>query len=409
MEAAKQTSITNSGANPETHSSDAGGLTATGARWRRTGLTVVMLAIAAAVMEAGAFVASGFLARMGLMYDPIPVTNYASYQSKRDPVLGWLGSERLATDPELDPSGARITEAWPWTESSDGANCVAAFGDSYTWGGETVPAKAYPNVLAGILECRVANFGVEGYGTDQALLRFEKIEPAGRVVVLGHYTENIIRNVNQARDFLSHTVYGLKPRFTLTDGVLTLTPLPDLNESDYRELQHDPRSVLANDYFVPGGPSGVVAREFPWTLSVLRNLRHFKIRSLISGRPVHGEFYDPAHESEGLQVTAAIMQRFADVARTRDQAPLVVIIPDRSDIEWYRQNGSVIHASLATELERRGIAFVSATERLSDYLGDRDPATLYTRDGDGHLTPEGYSALARALAPVVKNLLNNTR
>jgi hypothetical protein len=79
--------------------------------------------------------------------------------------------------------------------------------------------------LAARLNCRVGNFGVGGYGTDQALLRFmhNPSDPSS-VAVLGIFADNIQRNVNRVRYFL---VGGdpllIKPRFVLDDdGTLRL-------------------------------------------------------------------------------------------------------------------------------------------------------------------------------------------
>ena len=68
-------------------------------------------------------------------------------------------------------------------------------------GVEVAAEDSYPNLLARELGCRVNNFGVGGYGTDQAFLRYRQLaEDSPRFVVLGHYSEDIVRNVNQLRD-----------------------------------------------------------------------------------------------------------------------------------------------------------------------------------------------------------------
>jgi len=64
------------------------------------------------------------------------------------------------------------------------------YGDSFTEGSGVDPEHAWSNVLSQLLHCRVANFGVSGYGTDQAYMRFlnNQRDPA-RVVVLGFLSE----------------------------------------------------------------------------------------------------------------------------------------------------------------------------------------------------------------------------
>ena len=65
-------------------------------------------------------------------------------------------------------TGARFSPAYP----EPGNECVTLYGDSFTYGVGVREEYAWGNTLAERLRCRVGNFGVGGYGTDQALLRF---------------------------------------------------------------------------------------------------------------------------------------------------------------------------------------------------------------------------------------------
>jgi hypothetical protein len=48
----------------------------------------------------------------------------------------------------------------------------------------------------------VSDYGVSGYGADQAYLRFRRVPDEAPVVILGIFGEGVIRNVNQYRGFL---------------------------------------------------------------------------------------------------------------------------------------------------------------------------------------------------------------
>jgi hypothetical protein len=358
----------------------------------------VLFLIVGAVLEGLAFVACKVLAHMELIYDPAPVTNYAAYLADRDPVLGWPAPSTRGHG-EVDTSGSRVVPAFPDAATK---SCVAIFGDSFTWGDEVSPEDAYGNVLARALGCRVANFGVGGYGTDQALLRYEQVKPDAQVVVLGFFPDDIIRNVNQDRGFLGNKSLGLKPRFLYRDGALVLVPLPTLTEEQYDHIGRDADSLLPYDYFRPGGPSGLVALRFPFMLSALRTLRHYRIKAALHHRPSYADFFRSDHPSGALQVTAAIIKRFVATARSRGQTPLVLFIPDVKDIEWLRAHGTLPYQPLVDTLAAAAVPVVSAAETINQYLDKRAPCSLYFACSGRHFRPEGYRELAKVVERTIR-------
>jgi hypothetical protein len=96
----------------------------------------------------------------------------------------------------------------------------------------------------------VANYGVEGYGTDQAYLRFQiNKEDKSRIIILGFLTENIIRNVNQYRRPRQGDKFTLKTRFILSnDGKLELISLPNLTYEEFLDWINNPESYFEYEY-----------------------------------------------------------------------------------------------------------------------------------------------------------------
>jgi hypothetical protein len=157
-----------------------------------------------------------------ILYFPPQVTEarYARILTIRDPILGWGWPPSRVHD-HLDSTGARFSPAYP----EPGNECVTLYGDSFTYGVGVREEYAWGNTLAERLRCRVGNFGVGGYGTDQALLRFmHNPNDPSSVAVLGIYADNIQRNVNRVRYFLAGgDPLLIKPRFVLgDDGALKL-------------------------------------------------------------------------------------------------------------------------------------------------------------------------------------------
>jgi hypothetical protein len=353
---------------------------------------VVALGVALAI-ELSALAAGRLLARRGFVYAPAELSLYEEFLRLRDPLLGWPAPSAIGTG-EVDRSGSRLVPRY--ADPARHPSCVALFGDSFTWGDEVAPADSYANALSGLLGCRVANYGVPGYGTDQAYLRFrDRIRDGAKVAVLAHWSEDIIRNVNQFRGFISAKGIALKPRFTVDgDGRLVLVPIPELGLREFAEIDRR-RELLPHEYFHPGGPSGVTALRFPYSASLLHLARHHRLRARLRGDPAWAEFYDPAHPSGALQVTLAILRDFVRVARERGQEPVVLVLPDVRDLQELRESGRLAYAPLLEGLARSGIEAPDAARRLLELLAGRDPCVLFTRCPGGHLNPEGHALVAR--------------
>lgn len=368
-------------------------MTSAAASFARTLLKVLTLvSIVGLSVEMMSFAAGRFLPRLFLLYDPPQVENYATYLRDRDPVVGWPWRTSIGHG-EIDSGGSRVVPEFPDPATP---SCAALFGDSFTWGVEVSPEHAYGNVLARLMRCRVANYGVGGYGTDQAYLRYASvINDKAPIVILGHYSDNIVRNINQERGFLTNQSLGLKPRFVLEAGKLKLIPLPSLTEADYLSLRSRAQQLLPYDYFAPGGPSGIRSFGFPYTLSALGAVQHYRVQASLRRQPSYAQFYDPEHPARALQITEAIIKTFASEARTRGQKLMVLLIPDEKDLHWYRAHGALPYGNFANRLRSADIIVLEAAERFNNELGSRDPCELFTRCGGmSHYTADGYKRLA---------------
>lgn len=196
---------------------------------------------------------------------------FSSYRQRRDNRLGWPAPSDYGTG-LLDPSGARVQPAFP----SPGQACVSVYGNSFAFGAEVSDAEAWTNQLALRLGCRVANYGVGGYGTDQAFIRFiVNSEDESKTVILTVFPHNFLRNVNQFRHFITGraSYFGFKPRFVFSqDGTLTEVPMPVIDYENYLEVFQNPSKHLNHDFFAPGSDFAPVSYKFPYTLRVVQLL-----------------------------------------------------------------------------------------------------------------------------------------
>jgi len=315
--------------------------------------------------------------------DSLSEKGFQEYLSERDNLLGWpspggFGGKRR------DPSGSRWIPAFP----ESGREAVSVYGDSYAYGSDVSHEKAWSNVLSLKLDARVANYGVGGYGTDQAFLRFrENHADRAKIVILTIFPDNLKRNVNQHRYFLApgkESVFGLKPRFALSGQELKLVRIPDLT---YGELEHSfrrPEIYFTHEFFTPGSSSGPVTWNFPYSLSVLRALNSPQVRSRLSGAPGWRDFFLEGHASEALSTTAAIIQAFDGLAEERGKHALTVVFPSKTSLEAFRESGRLYSRPLLERLEESNITAIDLTESFSTYLMTRNYEELQVQKSVGH-------------------------
>jgi len=354
----------------------------------------ITLVVVLGLLEVVSYLGCLYLQQKGVIYRPRRYEAYASYLASRDATLGWPAPGKFGHDGVHDATGSRLVPAFP--DPTLHPSAVSLYGDSFTFGSEVDPEHSWANVLSTKIDARVANYGVPGYGSDQALLRFlGNRSDAAPVVFLNHLSENIMRNVNQYR----HLLYPgegveFKPRFIIGEGGSLLTiPLPDFPQAQYPEVVRDPGRYLAHEYFLPGGSSGIQALRFPYTWTALRAFGNFHVVAELRGLPWWLEFYERDHPSDALSVTAAVLARFHEAVLQRGRTPIVAVIPAGPDLLIFREHGSWTYQPLLDALTSRGIDVLNFGDGLVQWLGSREPDVLFD-DISRHFNEVGNRALA---------------
>ncbi len=362
-------------------------------RKRRLFWLGLILALAG-LMEFSAWLGCRVLTAHGIFYQPQPEAKFAEYLARRHPVLGWPAGEGFT--PRRAPESERRT---------DQPALVSLYGESFTFGSEVSDDAAWGNRLATKLNARVDNYGVGGYGTDQAFLRFQlNTNDPARVVVLGIVTENLMRNVNQFRDLLYVSGgLGFKPRFVLnaTNG-LELVPMVTPSAADFPGFARDPGRFLPHEFFTPDGGRGVGAAGFPFTVSLARGARHFSIGPRLRGEPWYADFFQAGHPSRALPLTVAIVREFERVCRERARTPLVLLLPTGRDLQYFRQHGRWIHAPLAEALAQDGHVLDVAVGFARSVAPER-LESLYVAPSR-HMNAAGNALLADLVAERISQL-----
>ncbi|MCA8943385.1 MAG: hypothetical protein KDB80_12550 [Planctomycetes bacterium] len=289
--------------------------------------------------------------------------------------------------------GARGSREYP-PRPPNGTLRIACFGDSFTWCDEVDYEESWPYRVEFATEnVEAINFGVGGYGTDQAWLRYraDGRDLGAHVVVIGIMLEDIGRNVNRYRPWYYPVtpVAFAKPRFRLDErDHLVLVPLPFRSFGDYLDSIADGTvldSLREHEHWF--GP-----RPFGAGLVTVR----------LASAPFAYAARDHAHlwldrSSEPYRVTLAILEAFhheaiADGARL---AP-VVVFPTRDDLASRISSGRSYWQGGLDALRSRGVPTLDVTEALVAACGIEGPDPDRVFAG-GHLDALGNEIVARTI------------
>jgi hypothetical protein len=319
--------------------------------------------------------------------------------AKVDEELGWPSAE-AATSGTRDANGAKVNSDFADMDEP----CFSAYGDSFVWGDDIPLQDGWIEQMSRRLKCRVANYGVSGYGTDQALLRFRRTgHDRAPVVILGVFGDNIVRNVNQYRAFIG---FGLEPfwvkgRFVLDSSRnLQWIPRPKLDGSAFLELHKEPQAFLPNEHLLPDTRDGPVTVQFPYTLTLLRFAMAPRIWNRIRGQTPWADLYSPDHPSGAALLTIAIAKAFIREAESRGARAFVVMMPSAGSFRSLHRFGAADYAPFVKAMNADGVDIFDPLPALLSALGGQNYCNLYAQQAacQGHFGVAGSALLAEVVA-----------
>lgn len=320
-----------------------------------------------------------------------------------DPDLGWRPRPGLL---EHNAAGFRTTGGVPEKAPAEGVLRIALFGDSYTEGSAH---GGWWRVLeermnAAGVKCEVLNFGVGGYGMDQAYLRWKK-EGAGwqpRIVILGFFADDCYRNLNLLR-LLRDPDSGIplmKPRFVLEGDGLRLLNSPTPAPGELAAIVRDfPRWTLAgHEYFFH-------PEDFRETL-----LRRSRLGALIeakaglAGRATQAEkFFQPG--GEAAQITLRLLRQMHGEVTAAGANFYIAHLPSLPDLTNLRVSGRMPQSELLAQVRREHEVIDVAPALLAAGAGREDRDFFF----DGHYREEFHRLAGEVLAEALARQWSKTR
>lgn len=282
---------------------------------------------------------------------------------------------------------------------------ILFFGDSYTAGDGVDNQERFSELIGGMFDAEVFNYGLSGSGTDQQLLIFEKFaqDVEADLVVLGIFVENIERIKLSHRPSIDRItrqkILVPKPYFTLENGQLVLKQVPvplerphagSSNASEEQSFmekaidryRNDPRfSGLRN--LVGNGSSG---------LSV--ELRSKILR--LNGLQPHPDYLSDM--SPGWQLMQAILDRF--IAGASPRPLLIVPIPS---YYFFLHRLAPVYQKLFQQFDspERNVHVADITTPLAK-LSRNERAALTFKE-DGHFCQNGHRKVAELIGNEIRS------
>ena len=281
---------------------------------------------------------------------------------------------------------------------------IATFGDSFTYCDEVEHDQTWQTHLADLLQKDVYNFGANGYGTDQAYLKYLTVSPdiSIPIVILGVTTENINRIVNVYRPFYfpKTSIRATKPRFLLKNNTLVRLDNPiqtpaDVQKLDDLQFLHE---IGQFDWWYNRDNYPIL--RFPYS-KILFNKRMWleaiygkADRNINDMNPRPWE--DLWDSEEAGKLMFRILDAFVEQARKRHAIPIIMILPLQYQVrlKFQTQEHETRVLRLLEYCQKNGYAHFEAITALADSVdAEEDIRELYV----GHVSPKGNRIIAEAL------------
>ncbi len=312
-----------------------------------------------------------------------------------DPELGWtIGKNRTNWSGlyRSNAQGIRTADDRVYDPAPPGdRRRVCVFGDSFTHGDEVAAEDTWPYQLE--RECpglEVLNFGVPGYGTDQAFLRWRRDGKRFRshVTILGIWPEDICRNLNTNRYYMALAGgFRPKPRFVLEDGHLRLThcPVPEASQVVQRLSMPATSTLMADEFWISHDELAYKPLYRLHTVRVAASVYNMYRRKQRRHRLYSGQ------DRRAIDLTVAIADQFRAEVQETGALPLILLLPMDVLLKTYPIQGAM---PLVTALRDRGHTVIDLGPVFARSASRDGLEHYFLLDGQGHLNATGNRLVA---------------
>ena len=284
---------------------------------------------------------------------------------------------------------------------------VMLFGDSQTAGDGTINALRYSDLLEkAVPDLEINNYGLSGTGTDQQLLTYRENSAIEHdLVVIGIYVENVRRlpsRIVRSRDASGEEVFRAKPYFTMDPEGMVLRNVPVPKQPWTEETL--PKELIPYVYAF-GQEHSSFRNPTGWYATLLRGLTPSgPVREVVKSVLTKFSEFQPLPEYDAPDNPGWLLLReiFATWIRESRTPVLLVLLPHETALMGTSdpKNCQTRFRELARDTGCHVFDPLPALHEL-----DMEERSALWSDAYGHLSVQGHEALARLLAPQVRELM----
>lgn len=355
-------------------------------------LVIVSLLLAFLVFEAASYgFLAGFIQARRYKFFHHDYTDYVALISDTvmarskpyfDPLLGWntIPGEQYA--PRRNCAGQTWTHGFDAMGSRNNPHAaddelISLYGGSYTLSEEANDDQTWQYFLSQATGTKVLNFGVGGYGADQAFLKLRRNFERGiktPIVVLGLYSAGIHRLVSAYRPYYGFGTglkLGFKPILLERDEGFEWAGVPIDSLEDRRAIADAALAVRDYDYWYHYNKVKPKLR-FPYSYAAIYTA-YFVAKYHIPRR----NFWQAVPRAS--KAAEEIVRRFVALSRQENFTPVIAFLPESGELQNYRDGDPAKY----DEFKRRLIGTYPPSELIivNVYDEEFDPDRFMTRAG----------------------------
>lgn len=267
-----------------------------------------------------------------------------------DTIPGIFGINKTGCDGKewtfsLDSNASRNTT----TEFDKQTPFVSLYGDSFTFGSEVNDDQTWQHYLEEAAGFKVQNFGVGGYGPDQALFKLERNLERGiktPVIILGIFSAGIPRVLSSFRPFNIPNAglkLGFKPSLFRAGSTYEKSPNPLIGLED-NQLLDAFETASESDYHYAINQKKP-RYDFPYSITMLKTIKY-----LLIDLDRESNYWMEGHEANSRMYEIA--RRFVELSRKDNFSPVILFIPQANELQGYATGKAPAYAEYFKRLEQ---------------------------------------------------------
>ena len=256
---------------------------------------------------------------------------------------------------------------------------ILVTGDSFAEGGEVEDNSSFPAHLQLLLDRRVHNGAVGGYGLDQTVMRSEKLVPKLKpgILMVSFIPDDIRRSELKARGGINKPYFAIENGALAVKGVPVVPPPPDAGKLDAV------RKVLGYSYLVD------------FLMRRTNSLAYW----------YGGQTDDSVAHRDGPRVACLMMDRLKTLSTANGLRVIVIAqyAPQTWTVPEFGQSERKLALDLLVCASERGLETIDTGNMVRDAVAKTPLAEIYI---NAHMTSRGNKLTADFIADYLKRRPN---